>query len=80
MNLIYHIREDFTGFDMAAAWDDTKMGLKHLTSWHRLAIVSDVPWIRTGVRAVGFLMPCEVRIFPIAELSEATDWVCEKET
>jgi hypothetical protein len=77
INLVYHIREDFKGYDAAAVWDDAKIGLKHLTSWNRIAVVTDVSWIQTGVKAVGFLMPCEVKLYPNTHLDEAIAWASE---
>lgn len=78
INLIYHIRENFEGFDAAAVWDDAKVGLKHLTSWNRIAVVTDIPWIKTGVKAVGFILPCEVQIYSNTQLDEAIAWASEK--
>ena len=80
INLIYHLGPDFTGFDAAAVWDDTKLGLSHITSWNRIAVVTDVSWIGTGVRTAGFLMPCEVKLYPNKELQNALDWVSSEES
>ncbi len=77
VRFLYHLGKDFTGFEAAAAWDDTKLGLKHLGGWERLALVSDVEWVRAGVRVFGLAMPGHVRVFHDRELAEATQWVCE---
>jgi len=77
LSLIYHLGPDFAGFDAAAVWDDAKLGFGHLTSWKRLAVVTDIPWIGTGVRAAGFLMPCEVKLYSNAELADAIAWISE---
>lgn len=80
INLIYHITENFQGFDAAAVWDDAKVGLQHLTSWNRIAVISDIPWIQTGVKAVGFVLPCEVQLYSNEQISEAIAWASEKPT
>jgi hypothetical protein len=77
LSLIYHLGPDFTGFDAAAIWDDAKLGLGHITSWNRLAVVTDVSWIGTGVRVAGFLMPCEVKLYTNNQFSDAINWICE---
>ena len=41
VRFLYHLGEDFTGFEAAAVWDDMKLGLKHLAGWERVALVSD---------------------------------------
>ena len=43
IRLLYHLGQDFSGFETAAVWDDTKLGLKHLTGWEKMAVVSNSP-------------------------------------
>lgn len=74
---LYHLGNDFTGFEAAAVWDDAKLGLRHLTGWERMAVVTDVEWVRMSVRAFGLAMPGHVRVFHNSELQEATNWICE---
>lgn len=77
INLVYHIGEDFEGFDATAVWDDAKVGLQHLTAWNRIAVVTDLSWIRTAIKAVGFVMPCEVQLYSHAQLDEALAWASD---
>ena len=77
VRFLYHLGEDFTGFEAAAMWDDTKLGLKHLPGWERMAIVSDIEWIRTAIKIFGLAMPGHVRVFHNNELAEATRWISE---
>jgi hypothetical protein len=74
---LYHLGEDFTGFEGAAMWDDTKLGLKHLSGWERMAIATDVEWIRVALRVFGLAIPGHVRVFHNNELAEAKRWVSE---
>jgi hypothetical protein len=37
--------------------------------------VTDVEWLGTATKAMGFMMPGEVRVFPNAELEAARDWL-----
>ena len=77
VRFLYHLGEDFSGFEAAAMWDDTKLGLRHLGGWERMAVVSDVEWIRTAVKVFGLAIPGHVRVFHNRELAEATRWVAE---
>jgi len=77
LSLIYHLGERFTGFAAAAMWDDAKIGLKHPTAWDRVAVVTDVDWIRNATKAFGFVMPCHVRTFGNDRLAEARAWVAD---
>lgn len=74
---LYQLGEEFEGFDAKAVWDDAKVGLSHIRSWERVAVVTDIGWIRTTITAFGFVMPGEVRVFENRELAEARQWICE---
>ena len=77
ISLLYHLGPDFTGFTAGAMWDDTKLGFSHLAAWDKIALVSDVPWIRHMVEAMGFIIPAKTRVFDNDHLDEAMAWVSE---
>lgn len=60
----------------AGAWfKDAVMGVKHLTKWHRAAIVSDVQAVKTFTDVFSVLMPGEFKVFEHKDQQEAIDWV-----
>ena len=77
VKFLYHIGTDFTKFETGALWDDAKIGFKHLTAWDRIAVVTDVDWIRTAVRMFAFWLHGPVRVFQNAEIAEARSWIIE---
>ena len=77
IRFLYHLGSEFTGFNAKAMWDDAKVGLQHLTAWERVAVVTDVGWIRTAIKAFGFVMPGQVRVFSNSELAKARQWVSD---
>lgn len=77
VRLLYHLGDAFSGFEVQALWDDAKLGLRHLTSWERIAVVTDVGWISAATRAWGVAAPGVVRVFPNSELRAAKEWVAE---
>ena len=77
VRFLYHLGDEFSGFDAAAMWDDTKLGMKHLTGWERMAVVSDVEWIRAAIKIFGLAIPGHVRVFHNRELAEAKRWIAE---
>lgn len=77
LRLLYHIGADFDGFGIGALWADAKVGLEHPSAWERIALVTDVEWLRTTANVFGFAMPGEVRVFSNAELPDAKQWVAE---
>jgi len=77
LRLLYLVDADFTGFDPGAMWDDAKLGMRHLSGWDRVALVTDVPWLRMTATAMGFVIPGEFRLFGLAELPAAKAWIGE---
>jgi len=69
---------DFEGLDLGALWEDVKaagsVGLKHRSSWDRLAVVTDKDWMRHAISAFGWLSPGELRVFEPDELERAKAW------
>lgn len=77
IRFLYHLGEEFSGFEVGAMWDDTKLGLKHLAGWEKMALVSDVEWLRAAVKFFGLAIPGHVRVFHNRELAEAKQWVAQ---
>jgi len=77
LRLLYHAGEDFIGFDPGAMWDDAKLGIRHFSGWDRVALVTDVPWLRVAATAMGFAVPADFRLFGNAELEAARRWISE---
>jgi hypothetical protein len=75
VRFLYVLGKGFDGYTGAAAWEDAKVGLKHLTQFERIAVVTDVDWIRNSVKVFGFAMPAEVRVYKYSDLKEARLWV-----
>jgi hypothetical protein len=80
VRLLFEIDDGF-GMDAGAVVEDAKTGLKlglgHMKAWKRTAVVTDVDWIRKGIKAFGFMSPGEVKAFEPAELGAAKVWVAE---
>ncbi len=77
VRFLYHLGEDFAGFDAGAVWDDMKLGLRHLTGWERMAVVSDVEWIRAAIKVFALAIPGHVRVFHNGQFGQAKQWVAE---
>ena len=75
VRFLYHLGAEFEGLDAGALWDDAKLGLSHPMSWDRIAIVTDVEWIRMTMRCIGFAIPGHVRVFSNDALAEAREWI-----
>lgn len=75
LRLLYVLGEEFDGYSPGAAWEDTKLGISHWRAWERIAVVTDIEWIRDGVRAFAWMLPGEVKVFSVGDREDARDWV-----
>jgi hypothetical protein len=75
VRLLYVLGHELPDYTAGAAWEDAKLGLGHLRSWERIAIVGDADWLRHAVHGFGWLMPGEVKVFALEELDSAREWV-----
>jgi hypothetical protein len=71
VRLYYEIGCRFPG----AAWEDLRIGLEHIPQWERVAVVTDVGWVRHTVNALRFLIPGEVRVFTTGDAYQGCAWV-----
>ena len=77
LRLYYEIRSRYPG----AVWDDISLGAgrevgRDLT-WERIAIVSDIAWVRHMVQALRLVIPGEVRLFATEEVPEGLAWIAD---
>lgn len=56
-------------------WEDLKVGVEYWRRWERIAIVTDVTWIGQVMAVFRFLMPGQVRVFPLGEKAAAVSWI-----
>jgi hypothetical protein len=81
LNIYFELADDFHGLDLGALWQDVKaagsIGLKHRSSWQRMALVTDKDWVRHGASAFGWLAPGDLRLFEPSECENARAWLSE---
>jgi hypothetical protein len=46
LRLYYETAADFSGIDPGAVWEDIKVGMEYFTRWERMAVVTDIEWIK----------------------------------
>ena len=73
--LLLELGEGFEGYDTSAMMADTTLGLGHLGSFERIAIVTDAEWLRRAIHLFGGLIPGDVRLFPAADAAAAREWI-----
>lgn len=75
LHFLLVLETDVKNFTLGAWLNDAKVGIKHLTKWNRMAIVSDQKSVEKVTDFLSYLMPGESKGFEMAELDEAIAWV-----
>ena len=77
IRVLFVVGDDF-GETAGGLWEDVKSGVSlgiHRSAWERMALVTDVEWIRRAAKAAGWLAPGELRVFAPAQVEAARAWV-----
>lgn len=75
MRLLYVYGEvDITA---GGAWQDAKTGISNWTSFDKIAIVTDEDWIEHSIKAFGWIMPGEVKVFDDDDRDDAVRWLAD---
>ncbi len=75
MRLYYELGSRFPG----AAWDELDLGSERASRCERVAIVTDIAWVRLTVKALRFLIPSEIRVFPTIRATEGRAWIAARQ-
>lgn len=78
LNYLLVLETSLKNFTISAWIKDAMMGIKHLTKWNKVAIVSDIESIRNFTNFFSYLMPGEYKGFEHRDLQKAINWVSEK--
>ena len=68
------VMRDFDGISGGALWQDLKMGIEHLRSWKRIALVTDITWMTHATDLFGWMTPGETKTFHLDEKDHAIRW------
>jgi hypothetical protein len=73
--ILFDMGEEFHGWELAAAWDDAKFGIKHRNDFEKCAVVGGPKWVEWATKLGALLMNGEVKTFPSNQLKDAWEWV-----
>jgi SpoIIAA-like len=71
IRLYYELGSRFPG----SGWDDLDLGFENAACCERIAIVTDIAWVRLTVKAIRFLIPGKIRVFDTIEAAPARAWI-----
>lgn len=77
LNYLLLLNTDVDNFTFGAWVQDVMLGLKNLTKWNRIAIVTDQKGVQNFTEIVSVLMPGEVKSYPVEFLAQAILWCAQ---
>ena len=75
VRILLYMDESFAGWELGAAWDDAKFGLRFQRRCERIAVVGGPRWVEWGTKLVAPMLHGEVRTFAADALPAAWDWI-----
>ena len=78
VRLFVQFDEDFEGWDLHAAWEDMKFGMRHYSDFERIAIVGDRQWEKWMTVLSKPFTGASVRYFDRAQIEEAWCWLLKE--
>lgn len=77
IKVLYEIGPEFQSFTAGAVWSDTRLGAANLSRFSRIALVTDIAWMRGAAQLFAPVVSGEVRVFRDRELEAAKAWLAE---
>ena len=66
---------ELTGWELRAAWDDFKLGLKHGSEFKKIALIGNQRWVDVGIRVGEWFSSGDIRHCDTTE--EALEWLMQ---
>ncbi|AXX92614.1 STAS/SEC14 domain-containing protein [Malaciobacter molluscorum LMG 25693] len=64
---------EFEGWELQAAWDDIRLGLKHGNEFEKIAIINNKKWLEISASVVSWFIQGEIKNFENEQ--EAFNWL-----
>jgi hypothetical protein len=77
VRLIYEIGRGFAKFDPGAAWEDFKVGMEHFSRWERVAVITDLEWIKLATQMFSVFLPGSMRVYATEDAAKARLWITQ---
>ena len=74
MNMLVDMN-DFAGAEIAAVWEDFKVGIRHMKDFKKVAVVGDQKWVEWMSRLMDPVTGFEIKSYLSADIEAAWDWL-----
>ena len=74
IRVVLYLDDDFTGWELGAAWDDAIFGIQHRHDFEKVAVVGDKKWVEWATKVGSYFMDGQVATYKSAEFQDAVFW------
>ena len=75
VRILYYLGPKYQTYSSSAVWSDILFGLSNWSKFGRIALVTDVEWIRASARLFAPFFHRALRLFGEFELDAASAWI-----
>ena len=75
VRFLFHMDQDFEGWDAAAALDYAKFGIRHRNDFSKVAAVCGPKWVQWEFKLKSYFTGAGVKTFPCDRKAEALEWI-----
>ena len=75
MRVVLCLAENFSGWELGAAWDDAVFGIKHRHDFEKIAVVGDKKWVEWATKIGSYFMDGQVATYASTKFHDAVNWV-----
>ena len=76
IRILYQLDKSYVHYELGAFLEDAKVTW-HTFSFEKVAVVSDVHWIKDGVNFYKLFMPMPIKVFSNNEIEKAKEWISQ---
>jgi hypothetical protein len=77
VRVVVFLAENFSGWEIGAAWDDAKFGIQHRNDFEKIALVGGPNWVKWSTKIGSHFMEGQVAIYDISDFQSAVAWIKE---
>ncbi len=77
VRVVVLLAENFSGWEIGAAWDDAVFGIQHRNDFEKMAVVGGPKWVQWATKISAHFMDGQVAVYDIPDFKSAVDWVKE---
>ncbi len=77
IKVVIYLADNFTGWEIGAAWDDAKFGLQHRNDFEKIAVVGGPKWVEWATRIGAYFIDGDVKTYEASDLQAAISWAKE---